>query len=129
MPFAPATLEEYARQCYLNINPAKYTSKFMTITFNCTSWMHKNCPAVIHVDGTSRPQLIGRDQNPSFYEVIDEFRKITGNPTVLNTSFNIHEEPIVRSPRDALKAFFEGDLDYLAISNFLIENQRLKDVS
>jgi len=125
MPFAPVTLEEFADQCYENLEGARYPAKFMTITFNCTEWMKKHCPAVVHVDGTARPQLIERDANPSYYRIVDEYRKITGLPTLINTSFNIHEEPIVCRPSDALRAFKEGHLDYLAIGNYMLKNPEI----
>ena len=58
MPFAPVTLGDFADQCYENLDGARYPAKFMTITFNCTDWMKQHCPAVVHVDGTARPQLV-----------------------------------------------------------------------
>ena len=125
MPFAPATLAEYANKCYKNIKGAEYTAKFMTITFNCTNWMKKKCPGVVHIDGTARPQLLSREDNPSFYKIIDEYRKITGIPSIINTSFNIHEEPIVCSPKDAVRAFKIGHLDYLVIGNYLVKNENI----
>src|SRR5439155_23735327 len=93
-----------------------------TVTFDCTSWMKENCPAVVHVDGTARPQLIDRETNPSYYRIVDEYRKITGLPSVINTSFNMHEEPIVCSPGDALRAFLDSGLDVLALDNFLLRS-------
>ena len=120
MPFAPSTLIEYADQCYLNVNPSKYTAEFMTITYDCTEWMRENCPAVVHVDGTARPQLVSRESNPSYYRVIDEYRKLSGIPSIVNTSFNMHEEPIVCTPWDAARAFLASGLDYLAIGPFLV---------
>jgi carbamoyltransferase len=125
MPFAPATLKEYADKCYKNIKGAEYTAKFMTITFDCTDWMKENCPGVVHVDGTARPQILSRKDNPSFYKIIDEYRKITGIPSIINTSFNIHEEPIVCSPKDAVRAFRIGHLGYLAIGNYLVKNEQI----
>ncbi|MEW6001529.1 MAG: carbamoyltransferase C-terminal domain-containing protein [Nitrospirota bacterium] len=124
MPFAPVTLKEFEDQCYVNMEGARYPAKFMTITFDCTPWMKKTCPAVVHVDGTARPQIIERDVNPSYYKIVDEYRKITGIPTLINTSFNMHEEPIVCSPTDAIRSFCQGNLDYLAIGNFLLKNQK-----
>jgi carbamoyltransferase len=94
----------------------------MTITFNCTPWMKQHCPAVVHVDGTARPQLIDRATNLSYYRILDEYRKITGLPSVINTSFNMHEEPIVATPQDAISAFKGGQLPYLAMANWLIGN-------
>lgn len=123
MPFAPVTLVEYANKCYLNMDGGRYPAEFMTITFDCTDWMKKHCPAVVHVDGTARPQTIDKATNPSYYKIVDEYRKITGLPTIINTSFNIHEEPIVCTPADAIRAFKIGHLDYLAMGNFLIASK------
>jgi carbamoyltransferase len=125
MPFAPVTLEEFADQCYLGLDGARYAAQFMTITVNCTDWMKKHCPAVVHVDGTARPQIIARRDNLGLHNVLEEYRKLTGLPTLINTSFNIHEEPIVCTPDDALRAFIDGELDYLALGNYLLENPRL----
>jgi carbamoyltransferase len=122
MPFAPVTLEEYADHCYRNLDGARYPSRFMTITFDCTEWMKERCPAVVHVDGTARPQLIDKHTCPGYYAILDEYRKITGLPSLINTSFNLHEEPIVCSPQDAIRAFRDGHLDYLAMGNFLLKH-------
>lgn len=121
MPFAPSTLQEYARESFKNIDGAEYTAQFMNIAFNCTDWMKETCTGVIHVDGTARPQIVVKKANPSYYKIIDEYRKITGLPTIINTSFNMHEEPIVCSPHDAVRAFKQGALDYLAIGNYLVK--------
>jgi carbamoyltransferase len=126
MPFAPVTLEEFADQCYLGLNGARQAARFMTITVNCTDWMKQHCPAVVHVDGTARPQLLARKTNPGYYRILDEYRKLTGLPTLINTSFNLHEEPIVCSPSDALRSFSEGELDYLALGNYLVANPRCR---
>jgi len=125
MPFAPATLMEHAGDNYLNLKGAEDPARFMTITFDCTDSMRKTCPGVVHIDGTARPQLVVKEQNPSFYRIIEEYMKLTGIPSIINTSFNIHEEPIVCTPSDAIRAFEIGHLDYLAIGNFLIRNPNL----
>jgi carbamoyltransferase len=119
MPFAPVTLQEYAAQCYLNIEKVTHNTKFMTIAVNCTDWMKKISPAVVHVDGTARPQTITEEDNQSYYKILKEYCKITGIPSLINTSFNMHEEPIVASPDDAIRAFNAAGLDYLAIGNYL----------
>ena len=95
----------------------------MTLTYDCTDWMKKKCPGVVHLDGTARPQIIYENDNPSFYRILKEFKKITGLPCVINTSFNMHEEPIVCSPEDAVRAFLDAKLDYLAIENFLVSGK------
>ena len=127
MPFAPVTLEEFVDKCYEDFDGARYPARFMTITVNCTDWMKKHCPAVVHVDGTARPQIIDQQSNPSYYRILEEYQKLTGLPTLINTSFNMHEEPIVCDPSDALRAFMDGGLDYLAMGNYLLEHPRLTD--
>lgn len=69
--------------------------------------------------------MVRQDTSPSYYRIIDEFRKITGVPSIINTSFNMHEEPIVMSPEDAVRSFMDGHLDYLAIENCLVKNPNL----
>lgn len=120
MPFAPATLFEQRDKCYKNTKGGEYTAEFMTLTVDCTEFMVKSCPAAVHVDGTARPQLVRAEANLSYYNIINEYFKITGIPSVINTSFNMHEEPIVCTPQDALNAFKRGNLDYLAIGPFLV---------
>jgi carbamoyltransferase len=122
MPFAPVTMEKFADQAYANLDGAKDPARFMTITVNCTDWMRKHCPAVVHLDGTARPQIIDQRTNPSYYKILDEYRNLSGLPTLINTSFNMHEEPIVCSPQDAIRAFLQGRLDYLAIGSFLLKH-------
>jgi carbamoyltransferase len=122
MPFAPATLYEERHRCYDNIDGAEHAAQFMTVTFDCTDFMKRTCPAAVHVDGTARPQLVRADTTPSFYRIIQEYYRLSGIPSIINTSFNMHEEPIVNSPSDAIRAFLQGNLDYLAISNFLVRH-------
>lgn len=128
MPFAPATLTEYASGCYRNLEGAKFAAQFMTLTFDCTEKMKRESPAVVHVDGTARPQLISETTNPRFYQILREYHQRTGIPSIVNTSFNMHEEPIVCSPEDAIRSFKEGQLDYLAIGDFLVAKDRSSSV-
>ena len=122
MPFAPATLFEERHACYQNIDGAEYAAQFMTVTFDCTEWMRRTSPAAVHVDGTARPQLVTKSSNPSFHRILTEYHRLTGIPSIINTSFNMHEEPIVCSPDDAVRAFLRGNLDYLAMGDYLIEH-------
>lgn len=122
MPFAPVTLAEYADKCYENLHGGEYPAKFMTITFDCTDYMKEVSPATVHVDGTARPQLIDKKTNPSYYKILKEYHKRTGIPSIVNTSFNMHEEPIVCTPEDAVRSFQQGHLEYLAIGQFLVSN-------
>ncbi|MDD3287390.1 MAG: carbamoyltransferase C-terminal domain-containing protein [Alphaproteobacteria bacterium] len=113
MPFAPMTLREDASLCYENVAGAERALGYMTIAVKCTDFMKAHCPAVVHVDGTARPQLVDVDKQPLIYAIISEYKRITGNPAIINTSFNIHEEPIVCSPGDAVRSFVKSKLDVL----------------
>ncbi|MDO8621207.1 MAG: carbamoyltransferase C-terminal domain-containing protein [Candidatus Levybacteria bacterium] len=124
MPFAPVTLDSFADKCFKNLKGAEYAARFMTITFDVTSYMKKLSPAVVHVDGTARPQIIRSKDNPSYYKLLEEYYKLTGIPSLINTSFNMHEDPIVCSPDDAIESFLSGSLDYLAIGNYLVSYEQ-----
>lgn len=122
MPFAPVTLYEAREKYYYNIKGAEHTAEFMTITFDCTDQMKKDCPAAVHIDGTARPQLIRREVNPGYYDIVKEYEKLSGISSLINTSFNMHEEPIVNSPYDAIRAFLDGNLDVLVIGSYLVKS-------
>ncbi|PIP35435.1 MAG: hypothetical protein COX20_11355 [Desulfobacterales bacterium CG23_combo_of_CG06-09_8_20_14_all_52_9] len=122
MPFAPIVLMEQAEKCFKNLHGASNAARFMTITFDCTDWMIQTCQGVVHVDHTARPQLVGEKDNPGMYSILNEYFKLTGIPCLINTSFNMHEAPIVCTPHDAMLAFKLGRLDFLAIGNFLVKN-------
>jgi len=128
MPFAPATAIEDREACYLGIRGAEHAAQFMTITFDCTEKFKRECPAAVHVDGTARPQLVTDETNPSFHHILREYARLTGINSVINTSFNMHEEPIVCTPQDAVRSFVRGHLDYLAIGPFIVENPQLGPV-
>ena len=123
MPFAPATMVDHAEDCYKGLDGCSYTAEFMTITFDCTDPMKKISPAVVHVDGTARGQLVTPEANPGFYEILKEYHGLTGVPSLVNTSYNVHELPIVATARDAILSFQEGRLDYLAAGPYLIKRQ------
>ena len=118
MPFAPILRKEDASK-YLKISN-KVDYKFMTFTLNCKKLMLKHAPAAVHVDKTARPQIISKIDNPRLYKILSEYKKLTGVPILINTSFNMHEEPIVYSPSDAIRAFLLGNLDNLVLDQFLI---------
>ncbi len=122
MPFAPIVLREHAARLFKHLEGAEDTARFMTITFDCTEWMARHCPGVVHVDNTARPQLVSEEDNPSAYRILKRYHELTGLPCLINTSFNMHEEPIVCTPEDAIRAFKLGHLDYLAIGNWIARN-------
>lgn len=125
MPFAPAVLASEADQLFNNIKGCEKTSEFMTVTFNCTNKMAEDCPAAVHIDCTARPQFVTPASNESFHKIITAYHQITGIPAIINTSFNMHEEPIVCSPEDAVRAFLLGRIDYLAIGSYLMPHPEL----
>jgi carbamoyltransferase len=122
MPFAPSTLAEDADRLYKSMDGARDTARFMTVTFDCTDEMHMKSPGVTHVDKTARPQIVSETDNHDYYHIIKEFRGLTDLSSVVNTSFNIHEEPIVCSPEDAIRAFQIGHLDVLAVGPFITKH-------
>jgi carbamoyltransferase len=122
MPFAPAVLHDERERCFGSMDGAEHPAEFMTMTFHCTPWMRESMQGVVHLDGTARPQLVRQDRNPGFHAIVDAFRRRTGLPGVINTSFNMHEEPIVCSADDAIRAFLDGSLDYLALGSHLIRH-------
>jgi carbamoyltransferase len=115
MPFAPAVLEEDADHLLEDAQKARHAAEFMTVCFRCTPAMCAQYPAVVHVDGTARAQIVRRETNPEFHAVLSACKARTGHPILLNTSFNIHEEPIIRTPEEAIHAFLRARLDWLAL--------------
>jgi len=122
MPFAPIILEEDAENYFENYNKFK-CFEFMTMTLKVRNEKIQKIPAVVHVDNTARPQCIKKNINESLYVVLQEYKKITEIPVLINTSFNLHEEPIVCTPNDALKALDRNAVDFLAMGNFWVEKK------
>lgn len=120
MPFAPIVLESEAKK-YFKINNEMSDYHFMTFTCDCKKIMSIKASAAVHIDNTARPQIINEKTNSRLSKILKEYYKLSKIPVLINTSFNMHEEPIVCSPTDALRAFVDGKLDYLVINNFLIE--------
>jgi carbamoyltransferase len=96
-------------------------SPFMLFVYRVRQDKEKMIPAVRHVDGTARIQTINRGQHPGYYDLLSAFKKITGIPILVNTSFNTRGEPIVCSTRDAVESFWTSPLDALVINNFILE--------
>lgn len=119
MPFAPSILEEDKDKYF--VNKKDIAAPYMITTFQSTKeGRHKLKAAMHQYDHTLRPQIIYRDWNPTYYELIKEFKKITGIGAVLNTSFNLHGFPIVYTPEDALDVFEKSKLKFLALGPFLV---------
>ena len=120
MPFAPVTLDTHSNKMYKKLYNKKKATKFMTITTECTALNNKLSPAAIHIDNTARPQILKKKDNFKIYKILKEYFKISKIPNLINTSFNVHEEPIVCSPNDAIRAFITSKLDYLYIGNYIV---------
>ena len=116
MPYAPSILEEYLDQFVIHRN----TSPYMQIAFKIKDGKKNSIPAAVHVDGTSRIHTVSKNVNPKYWNLIEEFRLLTGLPIVLNTSFNRHHIPTISEPRQALEHLLDGCMDYLAISDYLV---------
>lgn len=118
-PFAPSMLEEEAGR-FLE---GAFYSPFMITTFPVPEDRRRDIAAVIHVDGTTRPQMVRRAVNPLYYDTIREFGRRTGVPAILNTSFNLKGEPIVNSPVDALRTFYSSGMEALLLGECLVRKK------
>jgi carbamoyltransferase len=122
MPFAPVVLKEHARDYLVNFNEdCSLAAEYMTVTYDVTPKCSETAPAITHVDKTARPQIVTEAINPSYYKILKEYKKLTGHSILVNTSFNMHEEPIVRTPEEALSAFEQSKIHALAMGNFIVE--------
>ena len=121
MPFAPITLKKYSSLMYKKQNNKKKSLEYMTATTDCTKKALKLSPAAVHVDQTARPQIITKNSNLKIHNILNEYYKISKIPNLINTSFNVHEEPIVCSPLDAIRAFKTSNIDFLYIEDFIIQ--------
>lgn len=121
MPFAPVVRDVRVKELFENTEVGYYAANFMTTTFLCTERMKKIAPGAVHVDGTARPQIVEYKTNPSYYTILQKYDELTNGESVLiNTSFNMHGEPIVNTPEDACSSFVTAKLDVLAINDYII---------
>lgn len=118
-PFAPSVVEQDATKYFEGLDKAK-DSSFMLHTFFVKEEYRNTFPAIVHVDGSSRIQTVREEQNSRYFNLLKEIEKINGHPIVLDTSFNDKGEPIVCTPKDALRCFFSTGFDALVIGNFII---------
>lgn len=116
-PFCPVILYDKKDQYLIDCDEAA----FMIISFDAVKEKEQCIPAAIHIDGTVRPQVLKQETNPLFYKLVDEYGRLTGEYALLNTSFNLKNEPIVCSPREAIKCFYDSGMDALIIGSFLLQ--------
>jgi carbamoyltransferase len=123
MPFALSILAEH--QDALCVNPKGLASPFMAITLDTRPERYDDIVAGTHpYDRTTRPQFVSRSDAPAYHRLISEFYRISGVPALLNTSFNLHGEPIVNNIADALRAFEASGLDHLLINDAVLVSKR-----
>jgi len=122
MPFAPVILRERAED-YLRCSTmgCKVEDRFMTMAFQTTELAQKEIPAAIHpADFTCRPQVIDREDNPDYYDIVKEFESITGVGALLNTSLNLHGEPICLGAEEAMRVFWLSEIDGIILGDYLL---------
>jgi carbamoyltransferase len=113
MPFAPVIAAEKAAAVFEIGAMNSYACRFMTITCNVKPQWRERIAAVVHIDGSARPQTIEREVNPLYYDILTAFERENGLPVLVNTSFNVHEEPIVNKPSECIKALVDGRIDFV----------------
>ena len=113
MPFAPVVTEADAARVFDIGALNAYACRFMTITTEVRPEWRERIEAVVHVDGSARPQVVRREPNPLYYDILAEFTRRTGIPALVNTSFNVHEEPIVNRPQECVRALVDGRIDFV----------------
>jgi len=121
MPFAPVIAVEKAATVFDIDNVNAYACRFMTITCNVKPEWRNRIAAVVHVDGSARPQIIEREPNPLYYDILNAFERESGLPVLVNTSFNVHEEPIVNKPSECLRALLDGRIDFVVTTKGIYE--------
>jgi carbamoyltransferase len=118
-PLAPSILAERAGEYFEMVPP----NAFMLFAVQARDITKEVAPAIVHVDGSARPQPVTRELNAPYYDLIADFDRRTGVPIVLNTSFNAAGEPIVCTPADALRTFLATDLDMLVMGSWIVEKK------
>jgi carbamoyltransferase len=120
MPFAPIIADVYASDSFVGWDDSHIASHFMTVTYNCTDYFAQSCPAVTHIDKTARPQVITQQSDPFMHQVLVGWEELSGEPALINTSFNMHEEPIILNVDNALRNLDRGVVDILVINEELL---------
>tara|TARA_Y100001970_G_scaffold49728_1_gene62999 strand:+ start:99 stop:2033 length:1935 start_codon:yes stop_codon:yes gene_type:complete len=116
MPYAPSILEED----YLDWVDQEHYSPYMQVAFDMSPENASKVPSAVHVDGTTRVHVVRKSENPLYWNLINEFKKLTGIPVLLNTSFNRHGIATISTPRQSIEHLLEGCMDYLALGDNLV---------
>jgi carbamoyltransferase len=113
MPFAPVVADADAAGVFDIGSVNRYAARFMTICCGVYPEWRERIPAVVHIDHSARPQIVARNDNPLYFDILAAFKACTGLPVLVNTSFNVHEEPIVNRPEECRKALADGRVDFV----------------
>jgi carbamoyltransferase len=120
-PFAPSVMSEHVEEFFDMPNAKEhYPGRFMLYVVPVKEDKKKIIPAITHVDGSARPQIVFQDQSPRYWQLINSFYKKTGVALVLNTSFNLRGEPIVNTPQNAINTFLKGNIDILVLEDYIV---------
>ena len=118
-PLAPSVLAEH----YTDVFDARIRSEFMIMAFQAREEWKERVPAIVHVDGSARPQSVSREANPVYHAAISAFHRETGIPLVLNTSFNLNDEPMVNAPDHAIATFARSGMDTLILGPYAVRKR------
>jgi carbamoyltransferase len=121
MPFGPVVRSADADRWFRGLDKVRDAVRFMTTCVQVTPEFQASCPAVVHVDGTCRPQVLAEAEDPALHRLLGEMETRGFPPVLINTSFNLHEEPIVSTPRDAVQTWRASGLPALWLGPFVVE--------
>lgn len=143
-PFAPTVLEEDIQEYFVLDKPSPYMLLVIPVKkerlislpgdynkmelYDRLYHIRSDIPAVTHIDYSARIQSVNKETNPSYWKLINEFKKQTGYGVIVNTSFNVRGEPIVCTPDDGFRCFMRTEMDYLVIGNYLFDKNQQKDL-
>ena len=122
MPFAPVLQEEKLKDYFVDYEKSLYALEYMTITLYANDRCVREAPAVVHVDNTARPQIIRKSVQPEVHRMLAEYERLTKLNIIINTSYNMHEEPIVCTAEDSVEAFLQSRLDALFLEKYVVES-------
>jgi len=121
MPFAPVVTAEKAADVFDISRVNARACRYMTTACDVRPAWRERISAVVHVDHSARPQVVERASNPLYYDILTAFERATGLPVLVNTSFNVHEEPIVNTPAECVRALIDRRIDFVVTEQALYQ--------
>jgi len=123
MPFAPVIREERAKEAFEGYKNSDLTLEYMTSTIDCTDYFKSASPAVVHIDQSARPQIIKKEKNSFIWDLLVKWENLSDEPSLVNTSFNSHEEPIICNAEEAIKALKNNIVDIVYIEDYRVQKR------